>query len=232
MAQEKLITRITEIAESLNERQRAYLVVAYDEDQRAEQANSGPGSAPASQWRWLEYGPDGRVRRMTYDGPLRYALAEMKLVGHGAGSTWHSLESRGLLNTDHRLIGLGDLMSLYVRLTTDGRRVARLLKGLPMQKTKIDPASKPMSLTALRILYQGQQQPNEFLDPFEPWIGRSYYPPLLVVLGIARGLANRGLLVADKRKLSFKISAAGQAVDIEGAENWKPFLRPAYGEPD
>jgi hypothetical protein len=232
MAQEKLITRITEIAESLNERQRAYLVVAYDEDQRAEQANSGPGSVPASQWRWLEYGPDGRVRRMTYDGPLRYALAEMKLVGHGAGSTWHSLESRGLLNTDHRLIGLGDLMSLYVRLTTDGRRVARVLKGLPMQKPKIDPASKPMSLTALRILYQGQQQPNEFLDPFEPWIGRSYYPPLLVVLGIARGLANRGLLVADKRKLSFKISAAGQAVDIEGAENWQPFLRPAYGEPD
>lgn len=156
----------------------------------------------------------------------------MKLVGHGAGSTWHSLESRGLLNTDHRLIGLGDLMSLYVRLTTDGRRVARVLKGLPMQKPKIDPASKPMSLTALRILYQGQQQPNEFLDPFEPWIGRSYYPPLLVVLGIARGLANRGLLVADKRKLSFKISAAGQAVDIEGAENWQPFLRPAYGEPD
>lgn len=232
MAQEKLITRITEIAESLNERQRAYLVVAYDEDQRAEQANSGPGSVPASQWRWLEYGPDGRVRRMTYDGPLRYALAEMKLVGHGAGSTWHSLESRGLLNTDHRLIGLGDLMSLYVRLTTDGRRVARVLKGLPMQKPKIDPASKPMSLTALRILYQGQQQSNEFLDPFEPWIGRSYYPPLLVVLGIARGLANRGLLVADKRKLSFKISAAGQAVDIEGAENWQPFLRPAYGEPD
>jgi hypothetical protein len=154
MAQEKLITRITEIAESLNERQRAYLVVAYDEDQRAEQANSGPGSVPASQWRWLEYGPDGRVRRMTYDGPLRYALAEMKLVGHGAGSTWHSLESRGLLNTDHRLIGLGDLMSLYVRLTTDGRRVARVLKGLPMQKPKIDPASKPMSLTALLVYFR------------------------------------------------------------------------------
>lgn len=70
MAKEKLITRISEIAESLNERQRAYLIVAYDEDQRAEEVNSGPGSAPASQWRWLEYGPDGRVRKMTYDGPL------------------------------------------------------------------------------------------------------------------------------------------------------------------
>ncbi|AGN82262.1 MULTISPECIES: hypothetical protein [Pseudomonas] len=231
MAKEKLITRISEIAESLNERQRAYLIVAYDEDQRAEEVNSGPGSAPASQWRWLEYGPDGRVRKMTYDGPLRYALAEMKLVGHGAGSTWHSLENRGLLSTDHRPIGMGDLLSLFVRLTTDGRRVARVLKGLPMQKPKIDAASKPMSLTGLRILHQGQQQPTEYLDPFEPWIGRSYYPPPLVVLGIARGLANKGLLVADRRKLSFKISAAGLAVAIEEAENWKPFARPAYGEP-
>jgi|UPI000760F5FD hypothetical protein len=65
----------------------------------------------------------------------------------------------------------------------------------------MDVANKLMSITALRILHQGQLQPTEYLDPFEPLIGRGYYPPPLVVLGTSRGLATRGIQVADKRKI-------------------------------
>lgn len=231
MAKEKLITRITGIAASLNERQRAYLVVAYAQDQKAEEWHSGPGSAPASDWRWLEYGPDGRVRKLTYDGPLRKTLDEMKLVGQGTGSTWHSLEQQGLLLTDRRPTGLGDLQTLFVRLTTDGRRVARVLNGLPMVKPKAEPSDKPMSIIALRILHLGQSRPSEFFDPFEPWIGRSYSPNPLICLGVARGLVKKGLLEAGQWKASFRITPDGQAFRVEEAVNWKPFSSPACGEP-
>lgn len=231
MAHDKLRARISTIAGTLNERQRAYLTVAYDIDQRAERLNAGPGGRKACEWRWLDYGPDGRLRRFTYDGLLRVALEEMKLIDKGAGSTWHSLEERRLLITERRPIAEGDLESLFIQLTPDGRRVARVLKGLPLIKPKPDLANKPMSITALRILRFAQQQPTEFIDPFEPWLGRSYYPDPMIALGTARGLAKRGLLQADQRGTSFRITPAGEAIAVEEAENWKPFSAPAMGEP-
>ncbi|MBF6043412.1 hypothetical protein HBO10_29565 [Pseudomonas sp. WS 5503] len=227
MANEKLIARITDIARSLNKRQQAYLVVAYELDQSAEDANSGPGARAASDWRWIEYGPDGRVRKLTYDGPLRVALESMELVGHGTGSTWGSLEKRGLILTEHRLIGLGSLQSLFVRMTTEGRRVARAVQGVEIVKPRPEVTDKPLSITALRILHLCQQSPHESLDSFEPWIGRPYYPDPMIVLGIARGLVKKGLLQVGSHKALFKITPAGQAIDIESQENWKPFKRPA-----
>lgn len=229
MANDKLISRINGIASTLNQRQQAYLVVAYEHDQRAEEVNSGPGARRADDWRWIEYGPDGRVRKLTYDGPLRVALESKGLVGHGTGSTWGSLEKRGLILTEHRLIGLGSLQSLYVRLTTDGRRVARAVQGVAIVKPRTIPTDKPLSLTALRILNLCQQSPEKAFDSFEPWIGRPYYPDPMIVLGIARGLVKKGLLQVGSHRALFQITPAGQAIEIESEENWKPFKSPTVG---
>jgi hypothetical protein len=45
------------IAIGLNERQRAYLLAAYAEDQAREERYRGPGGPPVRIWRWVEYGP-------------------------------------------------------------------------------------------------------------------------------------------------------------------------------
>ncbi|RMM39396.1 hypothetical protein QO021_28340 (plasmid) [Pseudomonas amygdali pv. lachrymans] len=231
MANEKLIARINDIAASLNKRQQAYLVVAYEHDQSAEEANSGPSARAAANWRWIEYGPDGRVRKLTYDGPLRKSLEAMGLVGHGTGSTWGSLEKRGLILTERRLIGLGSIQSLFVRLTTEGRRVARAVQGLAIVKPRYVAPDKPFSITALRILHLGQQFPDKSFDSFQPWIGRTSYPDPMIVLGVARGLVKKGLLQVSGHKARFQITPAGQSIDIEAEENWKPFKCPAAGEP-
>ncbi|HJU09778.1 MAG TPA: hypothetical protein VJ728_02815, partial [Candidatus Binataceae bacterium] len=51
--------RLEQIASSLNDRQRAYLLAVYAEDQRREKTHRGPHSPPASSWCWIEYGPVG-----------------------------------------------------------------------------------------------------------------------------------------------------------------------------
>lgn len=190
------------MADSLNERQRAYLLVAYDEDQRQEE----------------EYGPVGS-RRLLGDGILREQLLHMKLVDAGAGATWGSLAERGLILQQYRPTILPRTSSLYVRMTTDGRKTARVLKGLPINKPKV--AAKPLSLTALRLLHYGQQHPNTQFDYLQPWAERYGMPDFLIVMGAARGLIKRGLLSGDGRTL--QITPSGAIVNVAAEPNWQPF---------
>ena len=213
------------IASGLNERQRAYLLATYDEDQAREARNSGPGGPPARRWRWIEYGPVGHK---WLDGSgshlLRTKLAESGLVSQGTGATWATLVERGLLTTQYEHTGLIDrrsrrpIRSLMVRLTTDGRKVARLLRGEPPTRPR-SKEHQPLSLSALRLVAYGQQHPEEAFDFHAPW----GVCPLdyLVVLGICRGLVKRGLLAGDP-PTRLRITEAGSVLDVTQEPNWKP----------
>ena len=154
----KSVAILETIAMMLNDRQRAYLLAAYAEDQAREESNRGAGGPPARRWRWIEYGPVGH-RWM--DGPgsrlLRTKLAESGLVSQGTGATWAKLVERGLLTTRYENTGLIDtrsrrpIQSLMVRLSSDGRGVARLLRGEAATRPR-SREPKPLSLSALRLL--------------------------------------------------------------------------------
>lgn len=219
------------IASGLNERQRAYLLAAYDEDQAREARNSGPGGPPARRWRWIEYGPVGHK---WLDGSgshlLRTELAESGLVSQGTGATWAALVERGLVTARYERTGLIDtrsrrpIRSLMVGLTTDGRKVARLLRGEPPTRPR-SKAPKLLSLSALRLLDYGQRHPGEAFDFHAPW----GVCPLdyLVVLGICRGLVKRGLLSGDP-PTRLRITPAGAALDVTQEPNWKPSAELPY----
>ncbi|MDV2986831.1 UNVERIFIED_CONTAM: hypothetical protein Q9R58_21150 [Methylobacteriaceae bacterium AG10] len=216
------------LATGLNERQRAYLVAAYDEDQAREVTHRGPGGPPARTWRWIEYGPVGAK---WLDGPgsrlLRAKLAESGLVSQGTGATWASLVERGLLTTKYEHTGLIDtrshraIQSLLVRLTTDGRKVARILRGeSPTRPRSKEP--KALSLSALRLIAYGQQHPEETFDFHAPW----GVCPLdyLMILGVCRGLVKRGLLTGDP-PTRLRITPAGEAIDVTREPTWKPLAQ-------
>jgi hypothetical protein len=127
----------------LNDRQRQYLLAAYQTDQQAEQERKRDylrgttDRRPASEWRWLPYGCwehwPGRPPT-----PLREQLAsrDAKLISEGTGSTWRALAQRGLLEVEDQLpyiiAGLPPAMHYqlpHIRLTPAGRKLARQLTG-------------------------------------------------------------------------------------------------------
>lgn len=217
------------IAADLNERQRSYLLAAYIEDQRREAGNRGPGGLPAREYRWIEYGPVGAK---WLDNPgaflLRRELERAGLVSQGTGSTWSALVERGLLTTKRAHTGFYDartgrsILSLLVRLTTDGRKVARIIKGEPLTKPK---PVKTLSLSALRLIAYGQAHPQDSFDVHAPW-GMC---PLdyLTSLGICRGLIKRGLLAGDPPH-NLRITPEGMALDVTKEVNWKPAPPPRH----
>ncbi|MEW5729313.1 MAG: hypothetical protein AB1918_15905 [Pseudomonadota bacterium] len=220
-------TALQEIAAALNERQRAYLLAVYAEDQAREAAQRGPGGLPASRWRWIEYGPIGAK---WLDGTaawlLRRELERQGLVSQGTGATWAALVERGLVKTKQADTGIIDqhrrrILSLMIQMTTDGRKVARLVKGEPMTKPKA--GAKPLSLSALRLIAYGQEHPTERFDYHAPW-GMC---PLdyLAALGICRGLIKRGLLGGEAPH-DMRITDDGKAFDVTAEPNWKPLRRP------
>lgn len=82
--------------EDLNDRQRAYLRALYDCDQakeveRRQRAAQGfYDRTPASEWRWVLYGP------VAPPAQLYAALRGAGLVDPGTSATWQALEERGL----------------------------------------------------------------------------------------------------------------------------------------
>ena len=215
--------RLAEIAGELNERQRVYLLAVYDEDQSREANRRGPGGPPASTWRWVEY---GAVGARFLDGGrwnLRRVLEARDLVSEGTGSTWSALETRGLVTTKREHTGLMDarslrpILSLLVQMTTDGRKVARILRGEPLTKPRVE---KPLSLSALRLVAYGQRNPGTEFDWSAPWTGR-FAPDYLMMLAVARGLISRGLLAGEPPH-RLRITPAGLALDVEAQPNWKP----------
>lgn len=193
--------RLAVIAAQLNARQRAYLLAAYDIDQAREAEHRGPDAAPARVWRWIEYGPDA-LRDWLGDGPLRAALQAQDLVDSGAGATWSALAGHGLIEREYRDTPLHvrrwnhTVQVLYVRMTSDGRKVARLLRGEPATRPRA-PGGKPLTLTALRLIAYGQAHPSETFDWQAPWAESYWLPDYLMARGVCQGLVTRGLLAGD-----------------------------------
>jgi hypothetical protein len=214
--------RFAAIAQDLNERQRVYLLTVHDEDQRREDVNRRPGGAMAATWRWILYGAVG-ARALDAGWTLRAQLEKLDLVSEGTGSTWASLEARGLVMTKRVHTGLMDartlksILSLMIRMTVDGRKVARLLRGQPSTRPKVE---KPLSLSALRLIAHGQKNPDVEFDWSAPWPG-GYGPDFLVVRAVVKGLITRGLLEGEAPH-RLKITPAGRALDVTAEPNWKP----------
>lgn len=111
----------------LNERQRTFMRVIYSADQRAEELakgawGRGEQARPASEWRWLEYGPVGGV--FDAQGPLQERLAALGERDSGSGSTLKALEQRGLIITESRPAVLAKY-TVWVQLTKVGRAACR-----------------------------------------------------------------------------------------------------------
>lgn len=222
--------RLAAIASRLNARQSAYLLAAYDIDQALEAANRGPDAPPARVWRWIQYGPDA-LRDWLGDGPLRAALQAQGLVDSGAGATWSALASHGLIELERRATPLHlrkwdhTVKILYVRMTSDGRKVARMLRGEPATRARA-PGGKPLSLTALRLVAYGQAHPDKPFDWLALWADSYWQPDYLMAHGVCLGLIKRGLLDGDVPN-RLRITPAGQLLDVTTEPNWKPPKAPA-----
>ncbi|UUU38724.1 helix-turn-helix domain-containing protein [Streptomyces sp. NBC_00162] len=122
---------------ALNARQRTYLRVIFEEDQRAEHraerasANrKNPG--PAAQWRRLVFSVHG-------DLPADYTTIQERLRTEGehdtaAGSTLRALARRGLIESEEEMVPVPDwgiLRQVIVKLTRAGRACVRAGLDIP-----------------------------------------------------------------------------------------------------
>lgn len=132
----------------LNDRQRQYLLAAYELDQQIEQQRKrdfargmvDDARTPAAQWRAMPYGR-WQHKLGQPPTPLREALAP-NLVSPGTGSTWKALAERGLVSVDDRTIQFPGMLLReqyelpHVSLTRAGRQLARQLLGEVRESAK------------------------------------------------------------------------------------------------
>lgn len=135
---------------SLNERQLTYLKAIYrlDQAREADQRgawNRGQRVLPASEWRWIAYN--------TSESMLRLQLLEAHLVDEGTGSTFESLERRGLIECRYERDELG-IPILLVKMTTKGRRLARSLTGEQRERPLPIGTLREWHWKALVVAYQ------------------------------------------------------------------------------
>lgn len=113
---------------TLNERQRAYLRALYDCDQATEAARRDQAArgfydrTPASEWRWVMYGPTSPP------SALYTTLRRAGLVDPGTGATWQALEERGLCLCRHPRDTFG-VQLLEIQITPLGRKAVRAALG-------------------------------------------------------------------------------------------------------
>ncbi len=214
-----------DLAAALSERQRAYLLAVYEEDQIREAARRGPRALSENHWRWIEYGPIGAKWSDRWSAtPLRRELDGAGLVDLETGATWLALVARGLVETKHAHTGFADalgsrpVLSLLVQMTADGRPVARAIKGDPLTATK---PGKDLSLSALRLIAFGQRHPDREFEWLSPWEGALHAPDYLMMLAVARDLIKRGLL-AGEAPHGLRIADAGKVFDVTQEPNWRP----------
>src|SRR5437868_4923568 len=120
-------------AVDLNDRQRAYLLAIFETDQAVEADMRSIPYRPfqsrpkASEWRWLEYAT-GSVPTALYK-----RLSRGKLIDQGTGSTFEALRARGLVLLRYERGVFGEEIP-FIRLTTNGRRLARAWTGAKAHK--------------------------------------------------------------------------------------------------
>ena len=142
-----------DVWQELNARQRAYLQALYDVDQ-AEEADRRRAAAdgyfsrtPASEWRWMMYGP------VAPPSPLYQALRDAGLVDPGTGSTWQALEARGLCQCRYVPDAFG-VQLLQVQITKLGRKIVRTATGEQRPKQLPKGTLRERQWAALARLYQ------------------------------------------------------------------------------
>ena len=154
----------------LNDRQRQYLLAAYQLDQQLENAHKHDYHRgviiPAHEWRGMPY---GRWQHFltTPPTPLRELIekaqkeSKRRLVDPGSGSTWKALADRGLVEVEDRIVFPGpDEYSLpHVLMTAAGRKLMRQLTGEVRPKA---PPRKPKP-----------QQPEGLLSA-QVWLALAY----------------------------------------------------------
>lgn len=151
---EKMATDWVELWQALNKRQQAYLQAIYKLDQANEhyyqhawRVSHQGYPPPASQWRWIIYGP---VYPMSN---LEQALREQRLIDPGTGSTFESLDQRGYIERkwDEETL-------LSVKMTARGRRVIRAATGQPKRQKRPPGQLSKSQWRALKALYEAGQE--------------------------------------------------------------------------
>lgn len=111
--------------------------------------NRGQRVRPAAEWRWIAYN--------TSESLLRFALQQAKLVDEGTGSTFASLERRGLIECRYECDPLG-IPILLVKMTTKGRRLARSLTGEQRERPLPTGTLREWHWKALIVAYQAGEE--------------------------------------------------------------------------
>jgi hypothetical protein len=139
---------------SLNKRQQTYLLEVFRRDQAQERAHEQSSSmshynnTPADVWRKIEYAD-------TYSGytPIKQALIDANLVDQGTGSTFKALEVRGLIEVS------GDwTTTVYIRLTTKGRKLAREALGVQTPRALKTGQLREWHWKALSLAYKAGEK--------------------------------------------------------------------------
>jgi hypothetical protein len=102
---------------------------------------------PASEWRWMMYGP------VAPPSPLYSALRDAGLVDPGTGSTWQALEARGLCQCRYVPDAFG-VQLLQVQITKLRRKVIRMATGEQRPKQLPKGTLRERQWAALVRLYQ------------------------------------------------------------------------------
>jgi transcriptional regulator with XRE-family HTH domain len=162
----------------LNERQRAYLVACYRQDQEAEQearaksAAGQPTGAPV-QWRKLPFTIKADPVFTGYT-PIQERLREESHHDAGAGATLHALTRRGLLQVSEdqvEVFPLGPVARVLVELTRLGRACARAGLG---EVTRSRPPAHLLSEWLWRNLVKVAMAGSAGLPEADLW-GRSRF---------------------------------------------------------
>jgi hypothetical protein len=112
--------------------------------------------------------------------------------------------------------GDGFLHSLYVKMTREGRAVARAIRG---EAPRAKPPADALSLTALRLIAHGQQCSGSDFEIEAPWPW-GYPGDLMMLRMIARSLVKKGLCSGDD--WSLRITPEGLRLDFAAHPNWVP----------
>jgi len=218
----------------LNDRQRHYLLAAYQLDQRLEAAHKNDYhrgiSASSSEWRAMPYGrwqhflskPPTELRHLIEE---QQAASQQRLVDPGTGSTWKALAERGLVEVEERAIVTGpEGYSLpHILLTREGRKLVRQLTGevRPVVPRKVKPPQPEGLLSAQQWLALTQLYELDYEGlPADDARGLSYGRIQATTLGQLR---ERGLVTGSP--IDEPLSAERYTITDQGREFYYNYYR-------